>query len=64
MTERVLDSSDERRTLVLVVALRILRDPVLARLERDAPTIQALGSMASSGLVVALQAEPADRNGD
>ena len=147
MSERVLDSSDERRTLVLVVALRVLRDPVLAldasnealatrrplrmtwprssasgkssrrlgrdgrvpsverrrhrtgldivqvgpelraelhalgacrlarggeplalaeevmrivaRLERDAPTIQVLGSIASSGLVVAL----ADRSG-
>jgi hypothetical protein len=30
VSERVLDSSDERRTLVLVVALRVLRDPVLA----------------------------------
>lgn len=152
MAERVLDSSDERRTLVLVVALRVLRDPVLAldasnealatqsagaddvaaleclgrvvemagrdgrvpsverrrqrtgldivrlgpelrgelhalsacrlargaepfalaedvmgivaRLEREAPTIQVLGSIASSGLVVALQTEAADRDGD
>ena len=152
MSERVLDSSDERRTLVLVVALRVLRDPVLAldasnealaaqpagadhvaaleclgkvvevarhdgrvpsverrrhrtgldlvqvdptlraelhalgacrlargaepfalaedvmrivaRLEREAPTIQTLGSIASSGLVVALQTEVAERDGD
>jgi hypothetical protein len=152
MSERVLDSSDERRTLVLVVALRVLRDPMLAldasnealatrsagaddvaaleclgrvvetagrdgrvpsverrrhrtgldvvrvgpemrgelhalsacrlargaerfaladdvmrivaRLEREAPTIQALGSIGSSGLVVALQTEAADRHGD
>ena len=152
MSERVLDSSDERRTLVLVAALRVLRDPVLAldasnealatqsagaddvaalvclgrvvevagpdgrvpsverrrartgldivrvgpgmrnelrtlgacrlarggerfalsedvmrivaRLERDAPTIQVLGSIASSGLVVALQTEAADRDGN
>jgi hypothetical protein len=152
MPERVLDSSDEPRTLVLVVALRVLRDPVLAldasnealatqaagaddvaaleclrrvvevaardgrvpsverrrhrtgldvarvgpemrnelralgtcrlarggepsalsddvmrivaRLERDAPTIQVLREIASSGLVVALQTEAADRDGD
>jgi hypothetical protein len=152
MSERVLDSSDERRTLVLVVALRVLRDPVLAldasnealatpsagaddmaaleclgrvvevagrdgrvpsverrrqrtgldvvrvgqemrnelhalgacrlarggepfalaedvmrivsRLEREAPTIQALRAIASSGLVVALETEVADRDGD
>ena len=153
MSECVLDSSDDRRTLVLVVALRVLRDPVLAldasnealatqsagagdvpalqclgrvvevagrdgrvpsverrrhrtgldvvrvgpdlrgelrtlgtcrlagggepfalaedvmrivaRLERDAPTIQVLGSIASSGLVVALQTQEAtDRDGD
>ena len=152
MSERVLDSSDERRTLVLVVALRVLRDPVLAldasnetlvtpsagaddlaalaclgrvveaaardgrvpsverrrqrtglhvvrvgqemrselhalgacrlsrggepfalsddvmrivaRLEREAPTIQALRAIASSELVVALETEVADRDGD
>jgi hypothetical protein len=152
MPERLLDSSDERRTLVLVVALRVLRDPVLAldasnealatssavaddagaleclgrvvevagrdrripsverrrqgvqsdivrvgpelrnelhalgacrlarggepfalgedvmrivaRLERDAPNIRVLGSIASSRLVVALQTEVADRDGD
>ena len=152
MSECVLDSSDDRRTLVLVVALRVLRDPVLAldasnealatqpagaddaaaleclgrvlevarrdgrvpsierrrhragldvvrvgpalraelhalggcrlargaepfalaedvtrvaaRLEREAPTIQPLGSIASSGLVVALRTEVADRDGD
>jgi len=152
MPERVLDSSDERRTFVLVVALRVLRDPVLAlaashealvtqsagaddvaalkclgrvvempgrdgrvppverrrhrtgldivrvgpemrselhalsacglargaepfalaedvmrsvaRLEREAPTIQARGSIASSGLVVAPQTEAADLDGD
>lgn len=152
MSDRVLDSSDDRRTLVLVVASRVLRDPVLAldasnealaaqpagaddvaalerlgrvvavagrdgrvpsverrrhrtgldivrvgpemraelhalgacrpargaepfaladdvmrtvaRLEREAPTIRALGSIASSGLVVALQTEAADRDGD
>ena len=152
MSERVLDSSDERRTLVLVVALRVLRDPVLAldasnealatesagaddvaaleclgrlvevagrdgrvpsverrrhrlgldtvrvgpemrselhalgscrlarggepfalaedvmrivaRLERDAPTIQVLDTIASSGLVVALHTEAAERDGD
>ncbi len=152
MSEHVLDSSDERRTLVLVVALRVLRDPVLAldatnealaaqqsgadhlaaleclgrvveaarrdgrvpsierrrhrtrlelvqvgpalraelhalgscrlargaepfaladdvmrivaQLEREAPTIQTLGSIASSGLVVALPTEVAERHGD
>ena len=30
MSERVLDSSDDQWTLVLVVSMRILRDPVLA----------------------------------
>jgi len=37
---------------------------IVARLERDAPTIQVLGSIASSGLVVALQTEAAARDGD
>ena len=152
MSECLLDSSDDRRTLVLVVALRILRDPVLAldacnealaaepagaddaaaleclgrvvevarrdgrvpsverrrhragldvvrldpalraelhalgrcrlargtepfafaedvlriaaRLEREAPTILVLDSIASSGLVMALRTEVADRDGD
>lgn len=152
MSECVLDSSDDRRTLVLVVAVRVLRDPVLAldasnealaaqpagaddaaaleclrrvvdvarrdgcvpsverrrhragldvvrvgpalraelhalggcrlargaepsalaedvmrivaRLEREAPTIQSLGSIASSGLVIALRTEVAGRYGD
>lgn len=30
MSERVLDSSDDQRTLVLVVSLRVLRDPLPA----------------------------------
>lgn len=152
MSERVLDSSDEQRTLVLVVSLRVLRDPVLAldasnealaaqpagaddatallglgrvvaaaqrdgrvasverrrhrtrldvvqvgpvlraelhalgacrlargtepfalaedvirivaRLERDAPPVQRIAAIASSGLVVALEAEAGDRDGD
>ncbi len=152
MPERVLDSSDDQRTLVLVVSLRVLRDPVLAldagnealaarpagaddavaleclgrvaemaqrdgripsverrrqrtgldvvhvdhalraelhalgacrlarraeplalsdevicivaRLERDAPTIQRLAWIAASGLVVALHAEVGDRGAD
>jgi hypothetical protein len=37
---------------------------IVARLERDAPTIQALRSIASSGLVVALQTDAAERDGD
>lgn len=152
MSDRVLDSSDEQHTLMLVVSMRVLRDPVLAldasnealaarpagaddaaaleclgrvvemaqrddripsverrrhrtgldvvrvdpamraelhalgacrlargaeplalaedvmrvvaRLERDAPPIQRLGSIASSGLVVALEAEVRDPHGD
>jgi hypothetical protein len=152
MSERVLDSSDDQRTLVLVISLRVLRDPVLAldasnealaaqpvgadaataleclgrvivaaqrdgrvasverrrhrtgldvvqvgpvlraelhalgacrlardaepfalaedvmrivaRLEREAPPIQRLASIAPSGLVVATQAEVGDRDGD
>ena len=152
MSERVLDSSDEQPTLVLVASLRILRDPVLsldatnealaarpaeandvaaleclgrvveaaqrdgriasverrrhklslelvqvgpelhaelhalgasrlargaepraldddviqvvARLEREAPPMQALRAIASSGLVVAMPTEVVDRDGD
>lgn len=37
---------------------------IAARLERGAPTIRALGSIASSGLVMALRTEVADRDGD
>ncbi len=37
---------------------------VVARLEREAPPMQALRAIASSGLVVAAQTEVVDRDGD
>jgi hypothetical protein len=37
---------------------------VVARLEREAPPIQTLSGIASSGLVVALQTEVVERDGD
>lgn len=36
---------------------------IAARLEREAPTLQALGSIASSGLVIALRSEVPDHDG-
>ena len=51
MSERVLDSSDQQRTLVLVISLRVLRDPVLALdASNEALAAQPMGADAATAL--------------
>lgn len=54
MSERVLDSTDDRLSLLLVVAVRVLRDPILA-LDAAAEAMAAAGRAGEAGSVEALE---------
>ena len=54
VSERVLDSTDDRLSLLLVVAVRVLRDPILA-LDAAAEAMAAAGRAREAGSVDALE---------
>lgn len=54
MSERVLDSTGDRLSLLLVVAVRVLRDPILA-LDAAADAMTTAGRSGRAGSVEALE---------